>query len=653
MDANTFAAQYDAAGFKLCAIAPGSKGPRYPNWEKHPIRLDQVSAQGLGLLHVQSRTCALDVDDLEQSSVWLESQGIDLRELLDGDEAVQIRSGRANRAKLLYRLPDGVPPLATKRLSTKDGAAMLEFRCASNDGASLQDVLPPTIHPESKQPYQWAGNGDFSKLPTLPQSLLDVWTNLGGIAQSSPPSLWAPTGGSAIPKGGRNIALFKKAGDLARLKFPTSAVSAALQELNVLHCTPPLERIEVAQIAISPMKTSRGAKEALTWAVGSEAEGQLLKPVSVIDVLSDLAPAPGFVWQGLIPQGVVTLLGAHGGTGKSTVALMLAVCAALGRPLFGVEVRRCKALFVSLEDGAHIVRHRLAGICRQWGIDPLALDGELQIVDGTEHPELFVAEGRGEGNLTPSFWELGALIQADSIGLVIVDNASDAFAGDEIQRRQVRGFMRALSLAVRPTNSGCLLLAHVDKGTSRKRTPEGGEGYSGSTSWHNSARSRLFLTRDERGLLTLEHQKSNFGQISEPITLEWPENDLPQLPHSQGEIGVDELSLRHPGRSDDERAFKLLAIIAEFEARGQYCSPIATARNNVHGLLSSEPAFQRLRLNAKSCKRLVDHCQRAKWIQPQEYRTHDRKTRLRWTLTADGRTVAGLPAVSAPQSVSG
>lgn len=93
-----------------------------------------------------------------------------------------------------------------------------------------------------------------------------------------------------------------------------------------------------------------------------------------------------------MPRGVVALFGAHGGTGKSTCALMLAVAVVTGDPLFGVATSAAPAVFVSLEDGASIVRHRLAGICRAWGIDPRTLADRLHIVDGTENPELFTAD---------------------------------------------------------------------------------------------------------------------------------------------------------------------------------------------------------------------------------------------------------------------
>lgn len=160
------------------------------------------------------------------------------------------------------------------------------------------------------------------------------------------------------------------------------------------------------------------------------------------------------------------------------------------------------------------------------------------------------------------------------------------------------------------------------------------------------------MTRAEDGTLSLEHQKSNLSKTREPLALEWPEDCLPQLVAAGGTgDGGNPLAPfieQLEGREQDARAFKLLAMIAEFETREQFCSPIATARNNVHAMLKSEPAYQRLKLNADGCKRIVNQCQRAGWIESLEYRTHDRKTRPRWTLTPTGRAIAGLPAVVAP-----
>jgi hypothetical protein len=375
----------------------------------------------------------------------------------------------------------------------------------------------------------------------------------------------------------------------------------------------------------------------------------LLKPVSVGDALTNPAPPTEFVWDGYLPRGVVSMLSAHGGTGKSTIALMLGVCAALGRPLFGVDTVQAKTLFVSLEDSAHVVRHRLGFICKEWGIDPAQLDGRLHIVDGTENPELFSANNRVGGETTATHSELLQLVQAEGFGLVAVDNASDAFGGDEIQRKQVRAFIRALGDLARFTNCAVLLLAHVDKTTSRGRKAEGGEGYSGSTAWHNSVRSRLFMTRTNNDDLQLEHQKSNFGMCREPLTLQWPYAGLPQLMwNDAADDSLSPFMRRADGRSEDEIAIQILRMIAEFESRGQYCSTSPTARTNVHAVLRNERAFQKLKLTGGDCKRILNQCHRANWLETLDYRTHDRKDRQRWTLTDSGRAIAGLSAPSAP-----
>jgi len=328
---------------------------------------------------------------------------------------------------------------------------------------------------------------------------------------------------------------------------------------------------------------------------------------------------------------------------------MLGVSAALGRPLFEISTIQCKTLFVSLEDGTHIVRNRLARICQLWGIDPAALEGKLKIVDGTENPELFVAENRSGGEVTETYSELHKLVQSEGAGLVLVDNASDAYGGDEIQRRQVRAFIRALMEIARLTDCAVLLLAHVDKNTSRAVKAEGGEGYSGSTAWHNSVRSRLFMTRSQNATLSIEHQKSNLSQCREQLTLEWHDGGLPQL------VGINNWDdpsnpflQRAQGRAADELAIKLLRMIAEFESRQQYCSTGITSRSHVYAVLKSEPAFKQLKLSKDDTKRVVDQCQRAKWIEPLEYRTPTRKYQERWTLTTEGKVFAGLSAPTAP-----
>lgn len=180
---------YIGQGWHLCKIPAGQKGPRSPGWQKKENAIttaDQVQQQltdcNVGLLHEHSRTCAIDIDDYQKSVEFLEQYDIDLMQLLSADDAVQISSGKPNRAKLLYKLPEGVEPLPRKTMGGDNNQA-LELRCKG-----VQDVLPPSIHPETKKPYTWAGAGDFRKLPELPTQLLKLWrSRVGQSKQQSTP----------------------------------------------------------------------------------------------------------------------------------------------------------------------------------------------------------------------------------------------------------------------------------------------------------------------------------------------------------------------------------------------------------------------------------------------------------------------------------
>ena len=44
-------------------------------------------------------------------------------------------------------------------------------------GLTVQDVLPPSIHPSGSQ-YRWVGSGSILQLPTLPDRLLQIWLEL-------------------------------------------------------------------------------------------------------------------------------------------------------------------------------------------------------------------------------------------------------------------------------------------------------------------------------------------------------------------------------------------------------------------------------------------------------------------------------------------
>ena len=256
-------------------------------------------------------------------------------------------------------------------------------------------------------------------------------------------------------------------------------------------------------------------------------EPSLLKPVSLENFTTVRAKPTEFVIGPLIPRGFVTLLGGHGEIGKSMLGLTLAAHVACGQSWADLPTRQGRVLYLSLEDSGDIAVFRLQRIAEAYRLDPASLTANLSIVDGSDAgPLAHEVSNAGVKALLPTALadEVGSLVKG--FDLVVIDNASDAFDGDENSRRQVRAFIKSLAAWVKGHSGAVLLLAHIDK--SAARYGANGNTYSGSTAWHNSARSRLALTRNEKEeTIELAHEKLNVGlKLQEPLALEWSETGV-------------------------------------------------------------------------------------------------------------------------------
>lgn len=175
--------QYILSGMVLVPIPYGGKKPRTRDWNllencvHDATKLDFLDASNIGLAHAYctpTPTCAIDIDHFKHAIVWFANHGIDLKSLLIASDAVVIWSGKKGSLKLLYRLPAGTTPLETKKIVGPDGKSALELRCATKDGKTIQDVLPPSRHPDGRD-YVWLGEGDPLRLPEIPGELLSAW----------------------------------------------------------------------------------------------------------------------------------------------------------------------------------------------------------------------------------------------------------------------------------------------------------------------------------------------------------------------------------------------------------------------------------------------------------------------------------------------
>ena len=174
------------SGLALVGIPYGQKGPVTSGWNLRQNCITDSSKaahlQGgnIGLAHAYctpTPTCAIDIDNYTLAKAWLETHGIDLDALLLTVGAVVIWSGKKHSLKLIYKLPLGTKPMVSTKIDGADGRVVLELRCATREGKTVQDVLPPSVHPSGSE-YRWMGHGNPLLLPEIPVFLLNLWNTL-------------------------------------------------------------------------------------------------------------------------------------------------------------------------------------------------------------------------------------------------------------------------------------------------------------------------------------------------------------------------------------------------------------------------------------------------------------------------------------------
>jgi len=192
-----------------------------------------------------------------------------------------------------------------------------------------------------------------------------------------------------------------------------------------------------------------------------------------------------------IPAVTVVMLAGDGAAGKTLAALQLAIAIASNvesnvATWFGLDIAEYGPVyFLTAEEDLDEVHRRVDAICKHMNID---YDADLYIDCMPGQNALLAIKGKHDVmEATQLFKELVLTVEGIMPKLIILESAADLFAGNEIDRSQVRQFitmLRALAIKVGAT---VLLLSHPSQ-AGRK-----GTGESGSTGWNNSVRSRMYL----------------------------------------------------------------------------------------------------------------------------------------------------------------
>jgi RecA-family ATPase len=279
---------------------------------------------------------------------------------------------------------------------------------------------------------------------------------------------------------------------------------------------------------------------------GAHGKAEHLPPVERLPVVSAdhfahlPTPSRQFLVPGadLLPVRNVSALYGDGGTGKSLLALQLAVAVASGTSWLGYMPEPGGCLYLSAEDDKDETHIRLKSIVdgSEAEFDMLQ-DLHLAILAG-EDSVLAHEDAKGVRiKQTQLFHRLHATLDILKPKLLILDNLADIFAGNEnskVLARQFIGLLRGLALRHDCT---VLLLAHPSlSGLSS------GSGTSGNTAWSNSVRSRLYLVRErdhdgfesDPNRRVLQTMKANYGPVGGRICLRWEAGRFIRLDQAAG-----------------------------------------------------------------------------------------------------------------------
>jgi len=258
-----------------------------------------------------------------------------------------------------------------------------------------------------------------------------------------------------------------------------------------------------------------------------EERRKLPKTLSLTELMEGNFPRTVYTVGDLVMQGVVNMLYANGGMGKTTIAIQMGVAVAAGRQIFGRDTIRGPALLVLAEDGRGEIKVRVGAALKDLGITDMSeMDCETWPVVGEEISIARIDE-TGKTVLQPFYYDLEKKLAAararspEGPGLfVVLDSLADIAEMGEAQRLPVNIFFKRVlgGLAVK-YNATILVLGHPSKASMAD-----GSYYSGSTAYRNAVRNMLVIKSiKDSTFRSLERLKNNYANPDDQTVLAWVE----------------------------------------------------------------------------------------------------------------------------------
>ena len=364
-------------------------------------------------------------------------------------------------------------------------------------------------------------------------------TNASLASKNVTPISAVASGG--LTEGGRNNALTKFVGGLiGKGNSFDDSLSLALAWNETL--LPPMDKLEVERTHQSIWKTHlRNHPEVTPQTIAPVQTKSIIKQFTLVpafDLLASPPPPREWLLTEFLPKKIVASIIAAGGTGKSFLAMHIAVALAAGSSLFSKYIASTpsKVVFISGEDDRTELQRRLHSVIQEMPPNLVkSISNNIQFIDLADSFELFTYKPpSGEVNMTTVPVDLVSAIKeklGDEVGLVIVDPVSRFRGGEENSAGDTTRFVQALQYIRDQLSATVLTLHHVNKGAKTNGSTQNNA--RGSSAFIDGVRLvyELNAISEEEvkkhygasgvipRLMTLNSVKSNYGKPIESLTL--------------------------------------------------------------------------------------------------------------------------------------
>ncbi len=221
---------------------------------------------------------------------------------------------------------------------------------------------------------------------------------------------------------------------------------------------------------------------------------------------SDLKEAevkePPFLCYPIVPEGGIVLLHGKWSTGKSPLGWHLAAAIGEGKDFFGLQTRKARVLYIEVDTPMLLVKDRTDKLPPAKNVWFVFMPQFNAVLPSPAELEFF---GGIREHIAPEFVVINTLRKVHQLDDVKSTTPSMVYGA----------FQKLFPGAA-------LMFVHHDKkdNPDPKARYKGDEAFSGSQHWADDAQICLHLVKHGKGVLRLDHTKSQVSKLVPPIMLE-------------------------------------------------------------------------------------------------------------------------------------